>query len=111
MIDKDFASELLAEDIDAELFVMATDVDAVYTDWGTPQQERLDRVTPDELGRARVRRAVRWDRRSRRPCRFVRKTGNRAAIGSLDDIAEIVDGAGGTQVVPAMTVRGVGREA
>ena len=49
MIDKDLASELLAREVDADLFVMATDVDAVYADWGTPQQRPLGRVTPAEL--------------------------------------------------------------
>ena len=56
VIDKDFASELLAEDVGAELFVMATDVDAVYAGWGTPQQQRLGRVIPRRAGRAPVRR-------------------------------------------------------
>jgi carbamate kinase len=98
VIDKDFASELLAEDIEAELFVMATDVDAVYAGWGTPQQQRLDRVTPEDLE------AYEFPGGSMGPkveaaVRFVRSTGNRAAIGSLDDIGEIVEGAGGTQVV------------
>ena len=100
VIDKDFASELLAVDIGADLFVMATDVDAVYAGWGTPQQERLGRVTPEELETyefasgsmgPKVEAAV----------RFVRNTGNRAAIGSLDDIGAIAEGAGGTQVIPA----------
>ena len=36
VIDKDLASSLLARDLDADLFVMATDVDGVYADWGTP---------------------------------------------------------------------------
>ena len=36
-------------ELDADLFVMATDVDGVYVDWGTPSQRRLDRVTTDEL--------------------------------------------------------------
>ena len=36
VIDKDLASELLAREVEADLFVMATDVDAVYADWGTP---------------------------------------------------------------------------
>ena len=36
VIDKDLASELLARELDADLFVMATDVDAVYDGWGTP---------------------------------------------------------------------------
>src|SRR3954466_1519330 len=49
VIDKDFASELLAEDIGAELFVMATDVDGVYLDFGTSQQRKLADVTPEEL--------------------------------------------------------------
>src|SRR4029453_11628134 len=49
VIDKDFASELLAREVDADLFVMATDVDGVYEQWGTPQRRQLDRVTPAEL--------------------------------------------------------------
>ena len=58
VIDKDFASELLAREVDADLFVMATDVDGVYEDWGTPEQRRLDRVTPAELRSQRLRRRV-----------------------------------------------------
>ena len=39
MIDKDFCSELLARELDADLFVMATDADAVFVDWGKPTRE------------------------------------------------------------------------
>ena len=35
VIDKDLCSELLAE-LDADFFIMATDADAVYIDWGKP---------------------------------------------------------------------------
>src|SRR4029453_9641920 len=49
VIDKDFASELLAREVGADLFIMATDVDGVYTGWGTPEQRKLERVTPSEL--------------------------------------------------------------
>ena len=49
VIDKDLASALLAEELHADLLVIATDVDGVYTGWGTPQQARLARVTPDDL--------------------------------------------------------------
>src|SRR4051812_32852468 len=38
VIDKDLASELLAREVNADLFVMATDVEGVYAEWGTPQQ-------------------------------------------------------------------------
>src|SRR4029450_9496304 len=40
VLDKDLASELLAREVEAELYVMATDVDGVYADWGTPEQPR-----------------------------------------------------------------------
>ena len=99
VIDKDLASELLAREVQADLFVMATDVDAVYADWGTPQQRALGRVTADEL------RATEFPAGSMGPkveaaCRFVEATGGRAAIGSLTQIQQIVNGEAGTQVVP-----------
>ena len=49
VIDKDLASSLLARELDADLFVMATDVDGVYADWGQPTQARIERATPAEL--------------------------------------------------------------
>ena len=100
VIDKDFASELLAEDIRAELFVMATDVDAVYAGWGTAQQERLDRVTPEQLA-AHAFPSGSMGPKVDAAVRFVQRTAGRAAIGSLDDIAGIVAGSAGTQVVTA----------
>jgi carbamate kinase len=100
VIDKDFATELLAREVGADLYVMATDVDGVYTSWGTPDQHRLDRVTPEEL------RGLQFPAGSMGPkveaaARFVEATGGRAAIGGLGDIEQIVDGKAGTQVVPA----------
>ena len=38
VIDKDFATELLARELEADLFVVLTDTDAVYLDWGKPSQ-------------------------------------------------------------------------
>jgi len=98
VIDKDLASQLLAREIDADVFVMATDVDAVFADWGTPDQRALGRITVEEL------RAMGFPAGSMGPkveaaCRFVEATGGRAAIGSLAQIQQIVDGEVGTQVV------------
>jgi carbamate kinase len=103
VIDKDLASELLSEDIDADLFVMATDVDGVYLDWGGPAQRRLGMVTPEDLNRHRFA-AGSMGPKVEAASRFVLKTGRRAAIGALADIGGIVDGAAGTSVVP--TARG-----
>ncbi len=99
VIDKDLASGLLAEDLEADLLVIATDVDGVYADWGTPEQRRLDRVTPDELEPLTLP-AGSMGPKVRAACRFARQTGHDAVIGSLADIVELVDGTGGTRVSP-----------
>ena len=98
VIDKDFASELLAREVAADLFVMATDVDAVYADWGTPQQRALGRVAVGEL-RQQSFPAGSMGPKVEAACRFVEATGARAAIGALTQIKQIVDGDAGTQVV------------
>ncbi|MGL4648472.1 MAG: carbamate kinase [Caldilineaceae bacterium] len=97
VIDKDLASELLAREVAADLFVIATDVDGIYLDWGKPEQRRLGRVTPDEL------RAYKFPAGSMGPkvdaaIHFAETTGKRAAIGSLQDIERIVAGEAGTIV-------------
>ena len=48
-IDKDRSSAVLAQDLDADLSVIATDADAVYLDWGTPDQKAIAAVHPDAL--------------------------------------------------------------
>jgi carbamate kinase len=98
VIDKDLASELLAREVEADLFVMATDVDSVYADWGTPEQRRLERVTPGEL-RGYGFAAGSMGPKVEAAVRFVERTGKRAAIGGLGEIEAIVDGSAGTQVV------------
>jgi carbamate kinase len=98
VIDKDLASELLARGVQADLFVMATDVDGVYADWGTARQRRLERVTPQQL-RDEDFAAGSMGPKVAAAVRFVENTGKRAAIGGLADIEKIVDGVAGTQVV------------
>lgn len=97
VIDKDLASELLAREVEADLLVIATDVDGVYVDWGKPEQRLLHWVTPDEL------KAMSFPAGSMGPkvgaaVQFVERTGKRAAIGSLADIEKIVAGEAGTNV-------------
>jgi carbamate kinase len=100
VIDKDLASQLLAREVGAQLLVMATDVDGVYADWGTPDQRRLERVTAQEL-RAQPFAAGSMGPKVDAAARFVEQTGQRAAIGALVDIEAIVEGRAGTQVVAA----------
>lgn len=99
VVDKDATSAMLAEQLDADLLVIATDVDGVHLDWGTPDARRLDRATPDQLD------ALDLAEGSMGPkvdaaARFVRATGKRAVIGSLDELAAMVGGTAGTVVEP-----------
>ncbi|MBF4509887.1 MAG: carbamate kinase [Aeromicrobium sp.] len=98
VIDKDLASELLARSLSADLFVMLTDAEGVYTGWGTPDQRLLGWVTPDEL-EAHEFAAGSMGPKVEAASRFVRATGGRAAIGRLEDIGAIVGGDAGTNVV------------
>jgi carbamate kinase len=100
VIDKDLASELLAREVEADLFVIATDVNGVYLDWGKPEQRMLGRVTPDEL-RSYPFPAGSMGPKVEAAIQFVERTGKRAAIGSLADIGAIVAGTAGTNVVAA----------
>jgi carbamate kinase len=100
VIDKDFASALLARELNADLYIMATDVDAVYTDWGTPKARPLGHVTYDDLC------GMNFSEGSMGPkvvaaCWFAQVTGGRAAIGALSDLEKIVEGKAGTIVAPA----------
>jgi len=98
VIDKDLASELLARELEADLFIMATDVDGVYLDWGKPEQRRLGNVTSDELKSYQFP-AGSMGPKVQAAVQFVEKTGKRAAIGALEDIEKIVAGKAGTNVV------------
>jgi carbamate kinase len=97
VIDKDLASQLLAREVGADLLVMATDVDGVYAGWGTPEQRRLELVTPKEL-RELPFAAGSMGPKVEAAIRFAESTGMRAAIGGLDEIEAIVRGDAGTQV-------------
>jgi carbamate kinase len=99
VIDKDLASELLAREVEADLFVIATDVDAVYLDWGKPEQRRVGRITPREI-KAHAFPAGSMGPKVDAAVQFVERTGKRAAIGSLPDIEKIVAGEAGTNVYP-----------
>ena len=99
VIDKDRASALLARELGADLYVMATDVDGVYLDWGKPTQQRLRRTTPAEVA-SHAFAAGSMGPKVEAACDFVTASGHRAAIGALADIQRIVAGEAGTIVEP-----------
>jgi carbamate kinase len=48
VIDKDFASEVLAEELDADVLIILTAVEKVAVNFGKPDQRWLDSLTPEE---------------------------------------------------------------
>ena len=97
VIDKDRATELLARELEADMYIMATDVDGVYVDWGTPNARKIERAAVEEL-EAYDFAAGSMGPKVEAACNFARETGKRAAIGSLADIEAIVAGEAGTIV-------------
>jgi carbamate kinase len=100
VIDKDHASGLLAAELKADAFLMLTDVAAVFTGWGTPQQQALGDVTPQALAAMNFA-AGSMGPKVQAACDFVQRTGGMAGIGALDDAADILAHRAGTRVVPA----------
>lgn len=97
VIDKDRAAGLLAEDLAADAFLMLTDVDAVYLDWGKPEQRPIGKAAPAELS------ALGFPPGSMGPkveaaCIFASRPGRIAGIGRLEDARAILEGRAGTLV-------------
>jgi len=97
VIDKDLCAALLAEQLAAELLVIATDVAAVYLDWGLPTQKAIARAHPDELEQLAFA-AGSMGPKVQAACAFARHTGKPAVIGALGEIQGIVQGTAGTRV-------------
>ena len=99
VIDKDRASALLAEEVGADCLILATDVDAVYHDWGTPEQRRIVHASPGDF-RHQDFPAGSMGPKVEAACTFVENTGRRATIGALEDIQRMVAGEAGTVIEP-----------
>lgn len=95
VIDKDLSGAILSEEVEADMFVILTDVPAVMENFGTPEQCEINRATPEEM-RAKGFAAGSMGPKVEAACRFVEKTGKVAAIGRLADAPKIIAGEAGT---------------
>ncbi|MBX5162015.1 MULTISPECIES: carbamate kinase [unclassified Rhizobium] len=95
VIDKDLCSELLARELSADLLIMATDAQAVCTDWGKPSEKAIHCARPDDFKQFSFP-AGSMGPKVEAACHFARTAGGTAAIGSLADIAGMVRGERGT---------------
>lgn len=102
VIDKDYASALLAQQLGADRFVISTGVDQVSLDFGKPTQRPIDRMTLDEA-RAHLA-AGQFPAGSMGPkmtaiIDFLEAGGREAVVTSPALLAEAMEGRAGTHVV------------
>jgi carbamate kinase len=102
VIDKDLAGQRLATLIGANMFIMLTDVDGAYIEYGTPTQELLSEITTERL--RNYMKEGQFKEGSMAPkveaaIRFVESGGERAIIAKLGNLTAALDGNAGTQVV------------
>ena len=104
VVDKDLASALLATELGMDIFVMATDVDRVYLDYGRPGARGLDTVHPESLRRHAATGAFppgSMGPKVEAALRFVHAGGQEAIITSHERLLEALQGHAGTHVVAA----------
>jgi carbamate kinase len=103
VIDKDLGAALLADVLDSDQLVIATDVDAAMTGYGTPQARAIGEVTVSQM--RRLESEGQFASGSMGPkvdaiCHFVESSRHPGVITSLSNIVDGVHGTSGTRVVP-----------
>ena len=102
VIDKDLASALLANEIGADLMVIATDVEGVLADFNTPNQHLISNL--DESDAESFLRTNQCGQGSMGPkvkaaVQFIQRGGKKAIIASVENILDSVNGIAGTQMI------------
>jgi carbamate kinase len=102
VIDKDLASSILAKEIKADIFVIASDIAGAGINWGTPDQQILGKVPIDEMDRYIEQGqfpAGSMGPKVEAVTDFFKATGNRGIICRLDDIEKAIEGKAGTEII------------
>lgn len=100
VIDKDRTSTVLALGLEADALLLLTDVEAVYENFGSPQQKAIGETTAKAMNK------LEFEPGSMRPkvsaaSAFVNAGGKLAGIGKLEDARAILEGRAGTRIVPS----------
>lgn len=103
VIDKDLAGALLAEMLGVDRFVILTDVDGAYSDFGNPGQKLIRRATVKEVEymlNAREFGEGSMGPKVQAAINFTKRTGKPSVIASLGKLPQAVSGKTGTTIVP-----------
>lgn len=97
VIDKDRASALAAIELKMDFFLILTDIDAIYLDWGTKHQKAIKAISPTELKRLNFAKGS-MGPKVEAACEFVLKTNKTAVIGDLFQGEGLLNGTSGTLI-------------
>ncbi|WP_297216447.1 carbamate kinase [Thermoplasma sp.] len=102
VIDKDLASSVLATAIGADFFMILTDVDHVFVNYGKPDQRSLHEVRVDEI--EQYLKDGQFGEGSMKPkvmaaIRFIKNGGKKAFITSIENSVNALSGGSGTVIV------------
>jgi carbamate kinase len=104
VIDKDFASSLLASEIKADLFLIATAVEKVAINFGKPDQKWLDKISLAEA-KQYLAEGIHFAKGSMAPkiqavVRYLEAGGKEAIITNPENIGQALNGETGTRIIP-----------
>ncbi|SUT85672.1 carbamate kinase [Actinobacillus ureae] len=104
VVDKDLCTAVISQKLDADLFIIATDVKAACVNFNKPDQLQIAKANPVELEKLADEFAPgSMGPKVKAVINFVEATGKDAVIGSLSDIEEIVKGNAGTRVTNSIS--------
>jgi len=103
VIDKDLTGEKLASLVRADKFVILTDIDGAYLNFGKPNQKKIEKIRAEEL--KKYVEEGHFAEGSMLPkilaaIRFVENGGKEAIIAELDQLINAINGKAGTHVLP-----------
>lgn len=97
VIDKDRAGCLLARELEADMFVIVTDIDMAYLNYGKSEQKAIHKISTNEL-KKHIKdghfAAGSMGPKISACLEFVESTGKEAIITSLNNASKILEGAG-----------------
>ena len=103
VVDKDLAGAILARDVEAQTFLICTDVEGVYEAYGTPEQKLLDRLSVTDAKRMvedGTLPAGSMGPKVEAAIEFLEHGGERAIVCALDDAPNALEGNAGTAIAP-----------
>jgi len=103
VIDKDLAAEKLAEDINAEVFMILTDVEQVMLNYGGVDEVGIARMTIDEA--ENYLKEGQFGEGSMKPkveagINFIKAGGEKMIITALNKVSKALEGKAGTIIIP-----------